>query len=141
MNGFKHIIGVRGARIGVCLISQAEQPPQALGGDRRDLNLSLGELSPEECRQFIDAYPDIAPDDREVIIQKARGNPYFLGELADGVAAKGELILPDTINDAITMRMDKLDNTAKTMLRRASVIGQRFELETLRHLFRNPSVD
>lgn len=137
----RHVIGTQGARICVCLLSQSDQAPPLLSGKQPDLALSLEELSPEECRQFVDSYSEISPQDREAIIQKADGNPYFLGELAANVVAKGELVLPDTINDVITMRMDKLDNASREIIRRASVIGHGFELKTLQSIFKSTPVD
>ena len=101
----------------------------------------MGELSSDESRQFIDHFSEILPEHREAIIQKANGNPYFLNELAAGVVAKGELVLPDTVNDVVTMRMDGLDNATKEMIRRASVIGNIFELNTLQSLFKDSFVD
>lgn len=135
----KHVIGSEGARIGLCLSSQSELPPQALAGKPQDITLLLGELAADESAEFLDFYSDILPSHREAIIQKANGNPYFLNELAASVVAKGELVLPDTINDVVTMRMDELDNATKEMIRRASVIGHIFELKTLQSLFRDSS--
>lgn len=129
------VIGIEDSAIAVCLLSQSEQPPQTLFGEGANVTLSLGGLSPEECGQCLEIHPDISAETRQAIIQKANGNPYFLGELAASVVDKGELSLPDSINDIVTMRMDKLDNSTRDVLRRASVIGHYFYLDTLQYLY------
>ncbi len=136
MELIKQVIFTQRARICVCLLSQYDQMPELLAGMQPDNTLSLGELSAEECRQLVASYSEISQEEQKTIITKANGNPYFLGELAANVVAKSELALPDTINDVITMRMDKLDNATREMLRIASIIGHDFELKTLQSLFR-----
>lgn len=136
----KHVIESSGASICVCLSSQSESPPRALADKPQDITLSLGELSADESSKFLQYYADLMPEHREAIVQKANGNPYFLNELAASVIAKGELVLPDTVNDVVTMRMDELDNVSKEMIRRASVIGPVFELNTLHALFKDSAV-
>lgn len=137
----RHVIGREDERICLCLSSQSESAPRALASRPQDIDLALEAMSADESRQFIDHFSEILPEHREAIIQKANGNPYFLNELAAGVLAKGELVLPDTVNDVVTMRIDELDNAAKEMIRRASVIGHVFELNTLQSLFKDATVD
>lgn len=78
----------------------------------------------------------------ELIARRAEGNPFFIEEVArsfidDGVVEienghfrvteKIEsVVIPETINDVIMARVDKLGEQTKSLLRIASVIGRNF---------------
>jgi hypothetical protein len=72
----------------------------------------------------------------EAIIAKADGNPLFLEQLAfdAGEADEGRFTgtVPDTINDVVMARIDRLPDDTKRILQVASVIGRRFSLRLLR---------
>src|SRR4051812_14071364 len=79
---------------------------------------------------------------RDVLLDRAEGNPFFLAELLhllvdrgllrrvpDGWALVGELpdeVLPVGVQALLTARFDDLDPTAKAVVRNAAVIGTRF---------------
>jgi serine/threonine protein kinase/tetratricopeptide (TPR) repeat protein len=79
---------------------------------------------------------------RELIARRAEGNPFFIEEVArsfidDGVVEIengrfrvtekiDSVVIPETINDVIMARVDKLDEQTKSLLRIASVIGRNF---------------
>src|SRR4051812_27067213 len=79
---------------------------------------------------------------REVLLNRAEGNPFFLAELLhllvdrgllrrvpDGWALVGELpdeVLPVGVQALLTARFDDLEPTAKAVVRNAAVIGTRF---------------
>lgn len=87
---------------------------------------------------------------RELIVEKADGNPFFLEEviraLIDTGAVKRDassgrwrmtaqmesLQIPDTIQGVIMARVDRLDNEVKQVLRVASVIGRSFLYRVLK---------
>ena len=102
--------------------------------------MSLEGLSDDESNMLLNTYSNLSSEQKETIIQKANGNPLFLKELAANVTATGELVLPDTINDVVTMRIDALDNDTKEVVRKASIIGHSFEYETLQHLIQDSAV-
>ena len=72
----------------------------------------------------------------EAIVAKADGNPLFLEQLAfdAGEADEGRSAgtVPDTINDVVMARIDRLPDDTKRILQVASVIGRRFSLRLLR---------
>jgi class 3 adenylate cyclase/tetratricopeptide (TPR) repeat protein len=72
----------------------------------------------------------------EAIVAKADGNPLFLEQLALDAdeADEGRSVgtVPDTINDVIMARIDRLPDDTKRILQVASVIGRRFSLRLLR---------
>jgi predicted ATPase len=72
----------------------------------------------------------------EAIVAKADGNPLFLEQLAldAGEADEGRSpgTVPDTINDVVMARIDRLPDDTKRIFQVASVIGRRFSLRLLR---------
>ena len=87
------------------------------------------------ARTFLTANPDVALR----CVERAQGNPLFLTQLlrsgADGTA------IPGTIQSVVLARLDGLPPPDKAALQAASVIGQRYELDVLRHLLQDPSYD
>jgi tetratricopeptide (TPR) repeat protein len=79
---------------------------------------------------------------RAMITERSGGNPYFIEEVVrslveEGAVAKGsagreaaakprEVLVPTTISDLITARMDRLDEATRDLMRAASVIGRSF---------------
>jgi class 3 adenylate cyclase/tetratricopeptide (TPR) repeat protein len=79
---------------------------------------------------------------RDVLLDRAEGNPFFLAELLhllvdrgllrrdpDGWVLVGELpddVLPIGVQAVLTARLDDLDPTTKAVVRNAAVIGTRF---------------
>src|SRR4051794_9441400 len=76
---------------------------------------------------------------RERILYKAEGNPFFVEEVVKSLQESGalqraggqnelmqpleEIVVPDTIQDAIMARIDRLGEEPKRMLQQASAIG------------------
>jgi class 3 adenylate cyclase len=77
-----------------------------------------------------------------LIARKGEGNPFFVEELIKSLREAGsirpggdgwllterpeDLLVPDTIQDVIAARIDRLPEAAKRVLQAASVIGRRF---------------
>ena len=69
---------------------------------------------------------------RARILERTEGNPLFLEELAAAVGAEGSNdTVPDTLQAAITARLDTLDEDARRTLQLASVIGRTFPEQVL----------
>ena len=68
----------------------------------------------------------------QLINDKTEGNPYFIEEIVEDLkernVAPGDesLGIPDTIQGALTARIDRLTETSKTILQLAAVIGREF---------------
>jgi class 3 adenylate cyclase/tetratricopeptide (TPR) repeat protein len=117
----------------VCLTSRQEAPPPELSAGRPSLCLHLRELPAEDARRLVASSADLADDEVMAIVGRAQGNPLFLQELARGGAVRPD-DLPETINDVMMARLDRLPHEEKTVLRLASVIGPSFELRVLQTL-------
>jgi class 3 adenylate cyclase/tetratricopeptide (TPR) repeat protein len=72
-------------------------------------------------------------------IERAEGNPLFLEQLLrnarEGLEADE---IPASVQSLVLARMDRLDPRSKAALQAASVAGQRFPLELVRALARDP---
>jgi class 3 adenylate cyclase/tetratricopeptide (TPR) repeat protein len=94
--------------------------------------------------------PDLPAELAARIAGKAEGNPFFLEELgralaeSGGVRTEGErvvltasaamLTVPETVQDVIAARLDRLEESAKRTVQTASVIGREFALGLLRRV-------
>ncbi len=89
---------------------------------------------------------------RELLIRKAEGNPFFIEEVARSFIDYGivkvedgrfqatekihSVVIPETINDVIMVRVDKLDGQTKALLKVASVVGRNFFYKILAEVAR-----
>ncbi|MCI0505943.1 MAG: AAA family ATPase [Gammaproteobacteria bacterium] len=94
--------------------------------------MELTELSNQDAKQLLDYY-QVAPDMIDRIIERAKGNPLFLEELARSDTTSGAS-LPESVYDVIMARLDHLDTMKKSLLKNASVIGQIFDSAVLNGL-------
>ncbi len=90
---------------------------------------------------------EVASDLRQLILDRAAGNPLFMEELTHSLLENGsirkqdhqyvlsrkpsEIPVPDTIQGVIAARMDRLERTMKRILQVASVIGRDFAFRIL----------
>jgi tetratricopeptide (TPR) repeat protein/MoxR-like ATPase len=74
----------------------------------------------------------------EQILVKGEGNPFFLEELARAVSEQGgrtaEFAVPDTVQEVLLARIDRLPPTAKGLLQTAAVIGKDVPFALLREV-------
>lgn len=107
-----------------------ERRPQWSGGLRNASNIDLPPLRPQEAEQLVAALSSqgLSPEMRQLIAQRAEGNPLFVEELvrmmlegsAPGVA------IPDTVQAVLTARIDRLPPTERKALQAAAVVGRSF---------------
>ncbi|MDM7999229.1 MAG: adenylate/guanylate cyclase domain-containing protein [Dehalococcoidia bacterium] len=90
---------------------------------------------------------EVAPELRELILNRAAGNPLFMEEFTHTLLENGsiqkkdhqyvlsrkpsEIHVPDTIQGIIAARMDRLDENLKRIMQVASVIGRDFAYRIL----------
>ena len=90
---------------------------------------------------------EVAPDLRELILNRAAGNPLFMEELTHTLLENGsiekrdkqyvlssrasETQIPDTVQGIIAARMDRLEDNLKRTMQVASVIGRDFAFRIL----------
>jgi class 3 adenylate cyclase/tetratricopeptide (TPR) repeat protein len=108
---------------------------QRAGVSRRLLRIDLSPLSAAALSELAEHLG--APDSRRLraCVERCGGNPLFLEQL---LASEAEGVLPDSVQSLVQARMDRLPAGEKRALQAASVIGQRFSLDLLRHLLGEP---
>ena len=96
------------------------------------------------------AMAEFPPELRDLIVRKAEGNPFFLEEVLKSLLEVGalrqrdgryiltkplsEIYVPNTIQDVIMARIDRLEETPKRALQLASVIGREFTVRLLERI-------
>ena len=96
------------------------------------------------------AMAEFPPELRDLVIRKAEGNPFFLEEVLKSLLEVGalrqrdgryvltkqvsEIYVPNTIQDVIMARIDRLDGVPKRALQLASVIGREFTFRLLERI-------
>ncbi len=72
----------------------------------------------------------------QLIVSKADGNPFFLEELARTVREQGalspELTVPDTVEEVLIARINRLPERERQLLQSAAVIGKSVSVDVLR---------
>ncbi len=90
---------------------------------------------------------DVPTELQTIIARKAEGNPFFVEEVTKSLVEEGalqrsesgmrlarrldEIAIPDSIQDVLMARLDRLDADAKLAIQTASVIGREFALRLL----------
>jgi len=91
--------------------------------------LSLAPLDDDSVRVLVGELDAGLPEsERETIVKRAEGNAFFVEEL---VGAARDEQLPDNLTDVLLVRLDRLDETARQVVRTASVSGRRVGHELL----------
>jgi class 3 adenylate cyclase len=128
-------------------------------GKRNTTVLWLDPLPVSAASQMLEEMlPAALPADlRDVVIDRADGNPFFLEELvgelvdrgvlvrADGAWVLGrheaELSMPDTVHAVLAARIDRLPPTEKAALQAGSVMGRTFRRAPVVHLLEGDDPD
>ena len=123
-------------------------------GDRtyhvRVLLRPLGAVEMAEITQSLLGTADVPESVRRLIAAKAEGNPFFVEEVTRSLLEDGslrregghvvlardleDLAVPDTIQDVLTARLDRLADDARRAIQVASVIGREFALRLLERI-------
>ncbi len=130
------------------------------GAGRRNATVMwLDPLPADDAARMLDEMvPAVLPDElRELVIERAEGNPFFLeelvGELADtGVLEKRDgawalgvqqvdFTMPDTVHAVLAARIDRLPATEKTALQAGAVVGRVFWTSSVVHLLAGEEPD
>ena len=130
-------------------------------GDRSSFTrLALKELPPDESAALAGAVLQVAalpPPLARLITAKAEGNPFFVEEVtrslqetgalrrADGTYTlarpAGDIRVPDTIQEVILSRLDRLAEAAKATLQLAAVVGREFTARLVQRIADHQSGD
>ena len=98
------------------------------------MTIDLGPLRQSEALTFASAFIDATNQFARDCIERAGGNPLFLEQLLHNAEERGDDEVPASIQSLVLARMDRLTPADKRALQAASVIGQRFAIDLLRHL-------
>jgi class 3 adenylate cyclase/tetratricopeptide (TPR) repeat protein len=130
--------------IGTARPELLEARPSWSGGMRNASQLWLEPLRAEQAAAMVDALLAASlPDSlRDVIVERAEGNPFFVEELLGTLIDRGvlerrdgawlvtaiptEFDIPDTVHAVVAARMDLLPATEKAALQAAAVAGRTF---------------
>ena len=107
--------------------------------------VALQPLSPEDSLTVVRSIlePPPLPDDlARAILDKAEGNPFFLEELSRAVGeergARTELTVPDTVQEVLLARIDRLPEGCRRVLVTASVLGREVSRGLLGRIWDGP---
>jgi class 3 adenylate cyclase len=105
--------------------------------------LELGGLAAEDSDSLLAelASSALPTTTRAAIVERAGGNPLFLGELVRSVSERrpgDDPMLPDTVQAVTAARIDLLEPAPKAAMHAAAVIGRTFWLGALASLLDGP---
>lgn len=120
-------------------------------GERSYFNrMALRQLGPEagaEMAERLMASMGLPSEVKTLLLEKAEGNPFYIEEVAKSLIESGELErndgkyrlakpideirIPETIQDVILARIDRLQREARQAMQLASVIGREFTVRLL----------
>jgi class 3 adenylate cyclase/tetratricopeptide (TPR) repeat protein len=145
-----YLIGwLANAKILLILLHRPEYTPQ--WGSKSYFNrIGLTQLTLKSSIELVQAIlegGEVAPELRDLILDRAGGNPLFMEELTHSLLENGfiqmrdhqyvlaqrpsELQVPETIQGIIAARMDRLEENLKRIMQVASVIGREFAFRIL----------
>ncbi len=112
--------------------------------------IGLDQLSTTSSAELVQAIlkeSEVVPELRELILNRAAGNPLFMEEFTQTLLENGsihrennkyilsrettDIQVPDTIQGIIAARMDRLEDNLKQIMQVASVIGRGFSFRIL----------
>ena len=97
--------------------------------------MSLEPLDPTDVRQLVadlsSGGADLTPDEIATIVERADGNAFFVEELVGATTATHDRGLPADLAELLLVRLDRLDENARLVVRAASVAGRRVTHELL----------
>jgi class 3 adenylate cyclase/tetratricopeptide (TPR) repeat protein len=102
------------------------------------MSIDLAPLHEDDAKQLAAKIIDINTQFAESCIERAEGNPLFLEQLLRSAEESAQDSVPGSIQSIVLARMDSLEASDRDAIQAASVIGQRYSLDLLRHLIDSP---
>ena len=117
------------------------------GGARNSLNLALGPLTDTDIAALVANLLEVEPPPslRDLVVERAAGNPFFAEELVRALLDRGPIdlsdagavaralrALPETVQATLLARIDMLPPEERGVLQAAAVVGRTFDQSTLR---------
>ena len=110
-------------------------------GDCPFMTIDVAPLRKEESLRLAAFFIDTAHQTAQECILRSGGNPLFLEQLLRNVEENDDGDVPASIQSLVLARLDRLPFIDKQALQAASVLGQRFGLDAVRHLIGFPGYD
>ena len=128
-------------------------------GSRNTAVLWLDPLpAPAATRMLEEMLPAVLPEElRDLVVERADGNPFFLEELVGELADSGVLVqsedtwvvgepnasfsMPDSVHVVLAARIDRLPAGEKAALQAAAVVGRVFWTASVVHLLQGAEPD
>ncbi len=101
------------------------------------ITIDLGPLREQDALALAGEYGDVSKAFALACVKRSEGHPLFLEQLLRSGGDSDLDSIPGSIQSLVQARMDALESTDKQALQAASVLGQRFSLDVLRHLINN----
>ena len=105
------------------------------------LTIDLGPLREAEALELASGLIEVSSQVARDCIARAEGNPLFLEQLLHNAEEGADEAVPASIQSLVLARMDRLPSRDKAALQAASTIGQRFDIELLKHLIEDLGYD
>jgi class 3 adenylate cyclase/tetratricopeptide (TPR) repeat protein len=102
------------------------------------MTIDLGPLRREEALALTGTIFHTVDQIAEQCVERAAGNPLFLEQLLRHAEESAEAGVPGSVQNLVEARLDRLEREDKAALQAASVLGQRFSQQALRHLLDRP---
>lgn len=123
----------------VVLTSRSENDPfdanwRAMTAATPFVSLDLAPLTRKEAETLAEHLSGPLRDRVQECLARAAGNPLFLEQLLRNAAEGDRAGVPDTIQGIVQARLDRLEAPARQALQAASILGQHFEIDALRHV-------
>lgn len=136
-----HALDAASASLVARVAGQAERSPWLVIGSRRPgstgwdrsaacLLIELGPLDRSSSAHLLAglATTKLGLQDRQLLVERADGNPLFLVQLALAASSSGSAqALPDALEPLLAARVDRLSPKDRRLLRTAAVLGLRFD--------------
>jgi class 3 adenylate cyclase/tetratricopeptide (TPR) repeat protein len=126
---------------------------QPLGERAHFSRIALGHLPPEASTEMAEQVlktGTLPSGLQELITAKSEGNPFYIEELTKSLVESGvlrqsngtyelmspaaQVVVPDTIQEVILSRIDRLEREGKEAIQLASVIGREFTVRLLQRI-------
>ena len=96
--------------------------------------VELGPLSSVEARDLVLEFEGIDSARAAACIERSGGNPLFLEQLLRSPDSRDGQAIPGSVQSVVQARIDGLSGKDRAALQAASVLGQRFSLDAVRHV-------
>ncbi len=128
----EHLVHAAADRPWIAIVTRRPEGTWDLSTDTAVTTIALGELDDASIRRLAVAASErpLLDRDLDAIAERAHGNPLFAMELARAIAdGTGEL--PDSIEQILSGRVDRLPPKARRLVRIAAVLGNEFDRSTV----------